>query len=77
MAINRLAYRRVRGASESQGGAQGFAVNSDWLELLDAAKAALEEMCHTTAPRTSFTDSVDRLDAAITRCENYTVAKFR
>lgn len=33
--------------------------------LIDAAKAALEEMCHTTAPRDSFTDAVDGLDAAI------------
>ena len=34
--------------------------------LLKAAKHALEEMCQTVAPRDSFTDAVDELDAAIT-----------
>jgi hypothetical protein len=37
-------------------------------ELLAAARVALSEMCHTTAPRNSFTDAVDRLDAAISAC---------
>jgi len=36
-------------------------------ELYEAAVRALEEMCHTTAPRSSFTDAVDTLDAAITK----------
>lgn len=35
------------------------------VELAEAAKVALDEMCRTTAPRDSFTDAVDRLDAAI------------
>jgi hypothetical protein len=35
-------------------------------ELLNAARWALREMCMTNAPRNSFTDAVDRLDAAIT-----------
>jgi len=34
--------------------------------LLAAAETAKEEMCNTVAPRTSFTDAVDALDAAIT-----------
>lgn len=34
-------------------------------ELLAAARVALDEMCKTSAPRNSFTDAVDRLDAAI------------
>lgn len=38
-------------------------------DLLAAAKAAIHEMCRTTAPRTSFTDTVDMLDAAITKAE--------
>ena len=38
------------------------------VELLVAARVALNEMCHTTAPRNSFTDAVDRLDAAISAC---------
>lgn len=33
--------------------------------LLSAAKIALDEMRHTIAPRDSFTDAVDALDAAI------------
>jgi hypothetical protein len=38
-------------------------------ELLAAAKAALAEMCRTNSPRNSFTDAVDRLDAAISTAE--------
>jgi hypothetical protein len=38
-------------------------------ELLSAAKDALKEMCNATAPRNSFTDAVDRLDAAIAEAE--------
>ena len=38
-------------------------------ELLPAAKDALREMCNTSASRNSFTDAVDRLDAAITEAE--------
>ena len=34
-------------------------------DLLDAAKKALLEMCHAIAPRDSFTDAVDVLNAAI------------
>jgi hypothetical protein len=34
-------------------------------ELLKAAQEALHEMCNTFAPRDSFTDAVDALDAAI------------
>lgn len=37
--------------------------------IFDAAKTALGEMCNTDAPRNSFTDAVDALDAAITRFE--------
>jgi hypothetical protein len=33
--------------------------------LRNAAKLALYEMCHTVAPRNSFTDAVDALDAAL------------
>ena len=36
-------------------------------DLLRAAKRALDEMCKTTAPRNSFTDAVDALDAAISK----------
>lgn len=36
-------------------------------DLLEAAIAALEEMRHTNAPRNSFTDAVDALDAAISK----------
>lgn len=36
-------------------------------ELLTAARAALDEMCHTTAPRSSFTEAVDALDAALAK----------
>lgn len=38
-------------------------------ELLAAAKRALAEMCNTVAPRNTFTDSADALDAAITKAE--------
>lgn len=38
-------------------------------DLLAAAKKALDEMCRTIAPRNSFTDAVDLLDAAITKAE--------
>jgi hypothetical protein len=31
----------------------------------EAAKIALDEMCRTVAPRDSFTDAVDALDAAL------------
>lgn len=34
--------------------------------LVAAAEKALYEMCHTVAPRNSFTDAVDALDAALT-----------
>lgn len=37
--------------------------------LLAACKLALHEMRHTVAPRDSFTDAVDALDAAIARAE--------
>ncbi len=37
------------------------------VELLEATKHALEEMRHTTAPRNSFTDVVDELDAVIAK----------
>jgi hypothetical protein len=37
--------------------------------LLAAARLALNEMCNTVAPRNSFTDAVDALDAAITGAE--------
>ena len=33
--------------------------------LREAAAAALREMCNTVAPRNSFTDAVDALDAAL------------
>lgn len=33
--------------------------------LRAAAKLALHEMCNTKAPRNSFTDAVDALDAAL------------
>jgi hypothetical protein len=33
--------------------------------LYAAAKKALHEMVHTSAPRNSFTDAVDELDAAL------------
>jgi hypothetical protein len=33
--------------------------------LREAAKTALGEMCRTKAPRNSFTDAVDALDAAL------------
>lgn len=38
-------------------------------QLLAAAKTALQEMCNTVAPRNSFTDAVDALDAAISKAE--------
>ncbi len=37
--------------------------------LRHAAKIALDEMCKTIAPRNSFTDAVDLLDAAISRSQ--------
>jgi hypothetical protein len=33
--------------------------------LVAAARVALDEMCRTNAPRVSFTDAVNRLDAAL------------
>lgn len=36
-------------------------------EIVAAAQNALKEMCHTVAPRNSFTDAVDALDAALAR----------
>ena len=36
-------------------------------ELLEAAQKALHEMSNTNAPRSSFTDAVDLLDAAIAK----------
>lgn len=36
-------------------------------ELLEAAQVALNEMTHTVAPRDSFTNAVDALDAAIAK----------
>lgn len=38
-------------------------------DLLEAAILALDEMCNTSAPRSSFTDAVDALDAAIARAK--------
>jgi hypothetical protein len=38
-------------------------------DLLEACKTALHEMRNTVAPRDSFTDAVDQLDAAITKAE--------
>ncbi len=38
-------------------------------DLLAAAKAALREMRNTVAPRASFTEAVDALDAAISKAE--------
>ena len=34
-------------------------------ELFEAAKVALTQMCRASAPDNTYTDSVDRLDAAI------------
>lgn len=48
-----------------------FAASGD---LLAACKAALEEMRHTIAPRNSFTDAVDTLDAAIAKAEGHSDA---
>ncbi len=36
------------------------------LTVVEAAEKALHEMRHTVAPRNSFTDVVDELDAALT-----------
>jgi hypothetical protein len=38
-------------------------------DLLAVLKLALHEMRHTVAPRSSFTDAVDAIDAAISRAE--------
>lgn len=38
-------------------------------ELLTACKSALVEMCNTVAPRNSFTDAADLLDAVVSRAE--------
>lgn len=35
------------------------------VRLVSAAKLARHEMRHTVAPRNSFTDALDRLDAAL------------
>lgn len=43
-------------------------------ELLAAAKQALYEMCHAVAPRTSYTDAVDALDAAISKVKGDVLA---
>lgn len=40
-------------------------LSADAQRLLAAAQVALDEMCRTAAPRDSFTDAVDALDAAI------------
>ena len=40
-----------------------------YADLLAASRTALDEMCKTTAPRNSFTDAVDTLDAAISAVE--------
>lgn len=40
------------------------------MELLAAAKWALHEMCNAIAPRDSFTDAADALDAAIVKAES-------
>lgn len=37
----------------------------DFERLHRAAENALKEMCNTVAPRNSFTDAVDALDAAL------------
>lgn len=42
-------------------------------DLFTAARLALEEMRHTVAPRNSFTDAVDALDAAISEYPNHFV----
>lgn len=40
-------------------------IASEIMALRNAAESALHEMCHTVAPRDSFTDTVDALDAAL------------
>ncbi|VVE76532.1 hypothetical protein PCA31118_05231 [Pandoraea captiosa] len=41
------------------------ALSADGGELIVAANIAVHEMRHTSAPRNSFTEAVDRLDAAV------------
>lgn len=40
-------------------------IAKDFERLRRAAENALKEMCNTVAPRSSFTDAVDKLDAAL------------
>lgn len=40
-------------------------VAPQYKDLLTAATLALDEMCNTVSPRNSFTDAVDKLDAAV------------
>jgi Leu/Phe-tRNA-protein transferase len=56
---------RVGTAFGEKVGSAFVVLASDYQKLEAAAKAALHEMCHTISPRNSFTDAVDRLDAAL------------
>src|SRR5882757_6291691 len=49
-------------------------LQKDNISLRAAAKLALHEMCNTIAPRDSFTDAADALDAAIVKT-NATLTK--
>jgi len=44
-------------------------------QLLAAARVALKEMCQTVAPRQSFTEAVDTLDAAIMEADKPPAAR--
>lgn len=57
---------RAEAALQSRASQDWQAANA---ELLEACKKALSEMVATVAPRDSFTDAVDLLDAVITKVE--------
>jgi len=44
---------------------QSVVISDETVKLRAAAELALKEMCNTVAPRDSFTDAVDALDAAL------------
>lgn len=65
--VERLRFDAIRCEAQfSKGVAGNLNEAADEIERLrTAAKLALAEMCITVAPRNSFTDAVDALDAVL------------
>lgn len=64
--ISRLSAAEQREVIRRQG---VFLPRPETTALVAAAQLALTEMCNTPAPRDSFTQAVDALDAALTAME--------